>query len=61
MAGFERPWWIVGGWSIEAFTGVPREHEDVDLSILASDVPAFRAHLRDAWTPWSNRGARCGR
>ena len=27
MAGFGRPWWIVGGWSIEAFTGVPREHE----------------------------------
>ena len=34
MAGFDRPWWLVGGWSIEAFTGVAREHEDVDLSIL---------------------------
>ncbi len=56
MAGFERPWWIVGGWSIEAFTGAAREHEDVDLSILACDVPAFRAHLGDAWTPWSNDG-----
>ena len=54
LAGFDRPWWLVGGWSIEAFTGVPREHEDVDLSILACDVPALRAHLRDAWTPWSN-------
>jgi Aminoglycoside-2''-adenylyltransferase len=56
MAGFERPWWIVGGWSVEAFTGVPREHEDVDLSILACDIPALRAHLGDAWTPWSNCG-----
>ena len=56
MAGFDRPWWIVGGWSIEAFTGAPREHEDVDLSILACDVAAFRAHLGDAWTPWSNGG-----
>jgi hypothetical protein len=56
MAGFDRPWWLVGGWSIEAFTGVRREHEDVDLSILACDVPAFRAHLGDAWTPWSNDG-----
>ncbi|MFC5179256.1 nucleotidyltransferase domain-containing protein [Nocardioides taihuensis] len=56
MAGFERPWWIVGGWSVEAFTGVPREHEDVDLSILACDIPAFREHLGDAWTPWSNHG-----
>ena len=56
MAGFDRPWWIVGGWAIEAFTGVPREHEDVDLSILACDIPAFRAHLGTAWTPWSNHG-----
>src|SRR4051812_37315216 len=24
MEGFERPWWIVGGWSVEAFTGIPR-------------------------------------
>jgi hypothetical protein len=53
MAGFDRPWWIVGGWAIEAFTGVAREHEDVDLSILACDISAFRAHLGDAWTPWN--------
>ena len=56
MRGFDRPWWIVGGWSIEAFTGVAREHEDVDLSLLACDVPAFRAHVGDGWTPWSNHG-----
>jgi len=54
MAGFPRPWWIVGGWSIEAYTfahgtGAPREHEDVDLSILACDIPAFREHVGDAW------------
>jgi len=54
MAGFDRPWWLVGGWSIEAFTGQRREHEDVDLSILACDVAAFRAHLGTAWTPWTN-------
>ena len=45
MSGFERPWWIVGGWAIEAFTGVLREHEDVDLSILACDIPALREHV----------------
>ena len=56
MRGFERPWWIVGGWSIEAFTGVPREHEDVDLSLLACDLEAFRQHLGADWTPWSNDG-----
>ncbi len=56
MAGFDRPWWIVGGWALEAFTGVPREHEDVDLSLLACDLEAFRVHLGDEWTPWSNHG-----
>ena len=56
MAGFDRPWWIVGGWSIEAFTGVRREHEDVDLTLLACDLPAFRAHVGDRWNLWSNHG-----
>ena len=57
MVGFPRPWWIVGGWSIEAFTGAPREHEDVDLSILACDVPALREHVdEDEWHLWSNYG-----
>ena len=56
MAGFERPWWIVGGWSIEAFTGVPREHEDVDVSILGRDLAAFREHVGEEWNLWSNHG-----
>jgi len=54
MAGFPAPWWIVGGWSIEAFTGVPREHEDVDLTILACDAPLLRDHLAPHWCAWSN-------
>jgi hypothetical protein len=56
MAGFDRPWWIVGGWSIEAFTGIAREHEDVDLSLLACDLSAFREHVGDRWHLWSNHG-----
>ncbi|MGH3362209.1 MAG: nucleotidyltransferase domain-containing protein [Nocardioides sp.] len=56
MAGFDRPWWIVGGWAIEVFTGAPREHEDVDLSILACDIPALREHVGDRWHLWSNHG-----
>ena len=32
LEGFDRPWWLVGGWAIEAFTGAPREHEDLDAS-----------------------------
>ncbi len=53
MAGFEHPWWVIGGWSIELFTGVSRPHDDLDVSLFSRDAPAFRAHLGDTWTPWS--------
>lgn len=53
MAGFDRPWWIIGGWSIEVFTGISRVHEDMDISILSRDVEAFRHFLGDRWTPWN--------
>jgi hypothetical protein len=56
MAGFPRPWWVLGGWAIEAFTGTRREHEDIDLSILACDIPALREHVGDRWHLWSNHG-----
>lgn len=53
MHGFDRPWWVIGGWSIEAFTGVPREHEDLDISLFARDATPFRKFLGDRWTPWN--------
>lgn len=56
MAGFTRPWWVVGGWAIEAATGFLREHEDTDISILACDVPAFVAHMSGRWHVWNNVG-----
>ena len=53
MQGFDRPWWIIGGWSIEVFTGVVRSHDDMDISILSSDAEAFRLFLGNRWTPWN--------
>lgn len=53
FAGFDRPWWVVGGWSIEAFTGVRREHEDLDVSMLACDVAALREHVGERWQLWN--------
>jgi hypothetical protein len=53
FAGFDRPWWVVGGWAIEAFTGSPRDHEDIDVSILVCDVPALRAHVGRSWQLWN--------
>jgi hypothetical protein len=56
LADFTRPWWVVGGWAIEAATGYRREHEDTDISILSADVPAFVEHLRGRWHVWNNVG-----
>ena len=56
LDGFGHPWWIAGGWAVEAFTGVPREHEDVDVSIFRRDVEAFRQHVRGRYHVWSNAG-----
>ena len=38
---------------IEALRG---EHDDVDVSILASDVPALREHVGDRWHLWNLAG-----
>lgn len=56
MRGFAHPWWLVGGWALDAFTGLEREHEDIDMSIFVEDVPAFRAHLEPRYHLWSNYG-----
>jgi hypothetical protein len=56
LAGYGRPWWVIGGWAIEAATGFRREHEDTDISILACDVPALLSHLSGRWHVWNNVG-----
>lgn len=48
MAGFRAPWWIAGGFAIEAFVGRPvREHTDVDVALLHRDHRVVQAHLRE--------------
>lgn len=56
MVGFPEPWWIVGGHAIEAFTGVRRFHEDLDLVVFPDAVPALRAQLGSRFHLWSNHG-----
>ncbi|WP_329001594.1 hypothetical protein OHA18_01360 [Kribbella sp. NBC_00709] len=58
LDGYDGQWWIAGGWAIEAFTGVRREHEDVDLSLWRRDVPKLRLHLEGSYDLWSNAGGR---
>src|SRR5699024_12550994 len=53
MEGFDRPWWIIGGWSIEVVTGVCRAHEDMDISILSGVAEAFRPFPGAGCPPWN--------
>jgi hypothetical protein len=54
FADLDVRWWIVGGWAIEAFTGVPREHEDIDVGFLRADLPKVIAHLSPELCIWTN-------
>ncbi len=51
--GYTGAWWIAGGWAIEAFTGVHREHRDIDPSVLREQLPLLRRHLAGRFDLWS--------
>ena len=53
MADYPGPWWVSGGWAMEAFTGVARPHDDIDLEVLRVDLPLLRRHLRGRLDLWS--------
>ena len=53
LADFPGPWWVVGGWAIEAFSGVQRKHHDVDVAIFKYDVPALLDLVGDRYDVWS--------
>ena len=46
-------WWVAGGWAVEAFTGAPRHHEDIDVSIWRRDVPALVRHFDGVYDVWA--------
>lgn len=52
--GLPAPWWIVGGWAVDAFTGVAREHEDIDVAFFRRDLPALLDRLSPDLCVWSN-------
>jgi hypothetical protein len=54
LAGMSARWWVIGGWTIEAFTGRSREHEDVDVAVARDDLPALLDHLLPTHCVWSN-------
>jgi hypothetical protein len=56
MRGSNVRWWVIGGWAIEAFTGLEREHEDIDVSFFRDDLPKLIDHLAPRYCVWSNYG-----
>jgi hypothetical protein len=62
MSGFERPWFVVGGWAIDLFLGrETRAHHDVEIGVFRDDQRALYHHLAGwqlsasigkAWQPW---------
>ena len=56
LEGLDARWWIVGGWAVDAFTGVPRDHEDVDVAFFRTDLPAVLERLSPGLCVWSNQG-----
>jgi hypothetical protein len=49
LEGLTAPWWIAGGYAIDAFAGSGRrEHDDIDFSAFHRDQLAVQEHLT-AW------------
>lgn len=53
MAEFPGPWWVVGGWAIEAFSGRSRPHKDVDIVIFRRDLADFLELVGGRYHVWS--------
>ena len=56
LDGLDAPWWIVGGWAIQAFTGVDRSHRDLDVGMLERDVSSLVEHLAPTHQAWAVGG-----
>ena len=54
LEGIRAPWWIIGGWAIDAFTGRSREHHDIDVGFFRNDLATIVDHLAPTVCVWSN-------
>lgn len=53
LADYQGRWWVAGGWSLEAFSGVPRDHGDVDPSVPRSELGLLRRYVAGRIDLWS--------
>lgn len=62
LRGAGVPWWIGGGWALEAAGMAARPHADVDIIVLGVDLPPLLDHLRaKGLHPWATTTGRCTR
>jgi hypothetical protein len=54
LDGLPIPWWIVGGWAVDAFTHRPRAHDDIDVGVFDADLPALVRHVSAGFCLWAN-------
>ncbi|HSX25106.1 MAG TPA: hypothetical protein VLG69_04025 [Candidatus Andersenbacteria bacterium] len=48
MEGFQKPWFVCGGWAIDLFLNQQtRQHADVDVGIFREDQQFLREYLND--------------
>src|SRR5258708_39864763 len=46
MSGFDKPWFVAGGWAIDLFLGrLRRQHKDLDFTIFRRDQLALQEHF----------------
>lgn len=53
FAEYRGRWWIAGGWAIQAFTRVERQHSDLDPSIPRHELQLLRRHLAGRIDLWA--------
>ena len=54
--------WVMGGWGVDALLGrVTREHKDLDLLVLISDLPRYAQVVRGNGFGRNSNGRRASR
>lgn len=47
MSGFDKPWFIAGGWAIDLHIGQKtREHKDIEIAVFRQDQAHVKNHLK---------------
>lgn len=57
LGEYPSPWWIAGGWAIDAFVGSAREHGDIDIGIPRGDAGTFIEFVAPDLDVWAASGS----